>query len=93
MGGKKNMKKILYSTLCAAGVLALTTSCSDYLETDSPSKTDAAFVFKTLEERFPDIDFMRCWMDPVMQKTGLTPEQKLKEAYSGPSVLCPPTHT
>lgn len=49
MGGKKNMKKILYSTLCAAGVLALTTSCSDYLETDSPSKTDAAFVFSTSE--------------------------------------------
>ncbi|MBQ5510111.1 MAG: RagB/SusD family nutrient uptake outer membrane protein, partial [Prevotella sp.] len=43
------MKKILYSTLCAAGVLALTTSCSDYLETDSPSKTDAAFVFSTSE--------------------------------------------
>ena len=46
--------------------------------------TDAAFVFKTLEERFPDIDFMRCWMDPVMQKTGLTPEQKLKESMFRP---------
>ena len=43
------MKKILYSTLYAAGVLALTTSCSDYLETDSPSKTDAGFVFSTSE--------------------------------------------
>ena len=43
------MKKILYSTLCAAGALALTTSCSDYLETDSPSKTDAGFVFSTSE--------------------------------------------
>ena len=46
--------------------------------------TDAAYVFRTLEERFPDIDFMRCWMDPVMQKTGLTPEQKLKEAMFRP---------
>ena len=46
--------------------------------------TDAAFVFRTLEERFPDIDFMRCWMDPVMQKTGLTPEQKLKESMFKP---------
>ena len=43
------MKKILYSTICAAGVLALTTSCNDYLETDSPSKTDAGFVFSTSE--------------------------------------------
>ena len=42
------MKKILYSMLCAAGVLTLN-SCSDYLETDSPSKTDAAFVFSTSE--------------------------------------------
>ena len=46
--------------------------------------TDAAYVFRTLEERFPHIDFMRCWMDPVMQKTGLTPEQKLKEAMFRP---------
>ena len=28
--------------------------------------------------------FMRCWMDPVMQKTGLTPEQKLKESMFRP---------
>ena len=46
--------------------------------------TDAAYVYRTLEERFPDIDFMRCWMDPVMQKTGLTPEQKLKESMFKP---------
>lgn len=46
--------------------------------------TDTAYVFSALEERFPDIDFMRCWMDPVMQKTGLTPEQKLKESMFRP---------
>ena len=46
--------------------------------------TDAFYVYKTLEERFPDIDFIRGWMDPVMQKTGLTPEQKLKEAMYRP---------
>ena len=46
--------------------------------------TDAAWVYRNLEERFPDIDFMRCWMDPVMQKTGLTPEQKLKESMFRP---------
>ena len=42
------MKKILYSMLCAAGIVSLS-ACSDYLETDSPSKTDAAFVFSTSE--------------------------------------------
>ena len=46
--------------------------------------TDASYVYKTLEERCPDIDFIRGWMDPVMQKTGLTPEQKLKEAMYRP---------
>lgn len=46
--------------------------------------TDTSWVYRHLEERFPDIDFMRCWMDPVMQKTGLTPEQKLKEAMFRP---------
>lgn len=46
--------------------------------------TDTAWVYRNLEERFPDIDFMRCWMDPVMQKTGLTPEQKLKESMFRP---------
>ena len=42
------MKKAIYSMLCAAGILTLS-ACSDFLETDSPSKTDAAFVFSTSE--------------------------------------------
>ncbi len=43
------MKKILYSTLLSAGLLMAGTSCSDYLETDTLSKADAAFVFSTDE--------------------------------------------
>ncbi len=43
------MKKILYSTLIAAGLLMAATSCSDYLETDTLSKADADFVFSTDE--------------------------------------------
>ena len=46
--------------------------------------TDTDHVFRTLEERFPDIDFMRCWMDPVMRKSGLAPEQKLKTSMFRP---------
>lgn len=38
------MKKIFYSTLCVAALLA-TTSCDDYLEVSSPSVVDADFVF------------------------------------------------
>lgn len=43
------MKKILYTTLYVAGILTATTSCSDYLETSSPSVVDADFVFKNPE--------------------------------------------
>ena len=50
------MKKIIYSFAFAAGILALSTSCSDYLETDTPSKADAAFVFSTTETSRAAID-------------------------------------
>ncbi|MBR2730061.1 MAG: nitrogenase [Lachnospiraceae bacterium] len=46
--------------------------------------TDTGYVYGELEKRFPDIDFMRCWMDPVMRKSGLSPEQKLKDAMFRP---------
>ncbi|MBP3668252.1 MAG: RagB/SusD family nutrient uptake outer membrane protein [Bacteroides sp.] len=39
-----NMKKILYTTLCVAGMFAAT-SCEDYLEVSSPSVVDSDFVF------------------------------------------------
>lgn len=52
--------------------------------------TDAAYVYSSLEKQFPDIDFMRCWMDPVMRRSGLTPEQKLKESMFRPIRPLPP---
>lgn len=42
-----DMKKIIYSALCVAG-LFLATSCEDYLETGSPSVVDADFVFSNI---------------------------------------------
>lgn len=42
-----DMKKIIYSTLCVAG-LFLATSCEDFLETGSPSVVDADFVFSNI---------------------------------------------
>ena len=41
-------------------------------------------VYQELEERFPEIVFIRCYMDPIMQKTGLTPDQKLRKAMYDP---------
>lgn len=42
------MKKIVYKTLCAVGVLTAA-SCSDFLDTTSPSVVDANFVFSNIE--------------------------------------------
>ena len=41
---------------------------------------DLGYVYRELEKRFPGTVFVRCWMDPIMQKTGPTPDQKLRKA-------------
>ena len=41
---------------------------------------DLDFVYATLSKRFPDICFIRCYMDPILQRTSYTPEQKLRNA-------------
>ena len=38
------------------------------------------YIYEELEHRFPDICFIRCYMDPIMQKHSLTPDQKLRKA-------------
>ena len=45
---------------------------------------DLERVYEELEERFPDIVVIRCYMDPIMQKHGLTPDQKLRKAIYDP---------
>ena len=42
------------------------------------------YIYSELEHRFPDICFIRCYMDPIMQKHGLTPDQKLRKAMYDP---------
>ena len=39
------------------------------------------YIYRELEHRFPDICFIRCYMDPIMQKHGLTPDQKSAEQF------------
>ncbi|MCI6732019.1 MAG: nitrogenase [Lachnospiraceae bacterium] len=41
---------------------------------------DLKHVYQELGRRFPDILFVKCYMDPIMQKHGLTPDQKLRYA-------------
>ena len=42
--------------------------------------SDLDRIYGELEKRCPEIFFMRCFMDPIMQKTGPTPDQKLRLA-------------
>ena len=48
------------------------------------------YIYSELEKRFPDICFIRCYMDPIMQKHGLTPDQKLRKAMYDPLSECEP---
>lgn len=45
---------------------------------------DLELVYEELEMRFPEIVFIRSYMDPIMQKHGLTPDQKLRKAMYEP---------
>ena len=40
--------------------------------------TDLDMIYRTLRERYPDIDFTDCYMNPVMRKSGLTPDQLMR---------------
>ena len=39
---------------------------------------DLDMVYRELAERFPDIDFTDCYMNPIMRKSGLTPDQLMR---------------
>lgn len=41
---------------------------------------DYDFLYQKLAERFPTVDFCRCYMDPILQKGGPTPDQKLRRS-------------
>lgn len=38
--------------------------------------TDMDQVYEILEEKYPDIFWLKCWMDPIMQKRGTTPDER-----------------
>ena len=39
---------------------------------------DLDLIYRTIRERFPDIDFTDCYMNPIMRKSGLTPDQLMR---------------
>ena len=40
---------------------------------------DQQYVFDTLSDMFPDIKFVDCYMIPTLRKSGVTPDQKMRE--------------
>jgi hypothetical protein len=44
---------------------------------------DLSLVYRELRKRFPDVPFADCYMNPIMRKSGLTPDQLLRrQMYS-----------
>ncbi len=44
---------------------------------------DLPLVYKTLREKFPGTDFTDCYMNPIMRKSGLNPDQLMRrQLYS-----------
>lgn len=41
---------------------------------------DIPYIYQALRERFPEQRFIEAYMDPIMQKGGMTPDQKLRKA-------------
>lgn len=39
---------------------------------------DLDMIYRELRERFPEIDFTDCYMNPIMRKSGLTPDQIMR---------------
>ena len=51
---------------------------------------DMDSIYASLEAEFPTIDFVRAFMDPIMQKHGLPPDQSLRKVMYDPLPDCTP---
>jgi hypothetical protein len=40
---------------------------------------DLAYVYKKLREKFPDVDFTDCYMNPIMRKSKTPPDTKMRQ--------------
>lgn len=45
---------------------------------------DLDYIYRQLEARFPTVRFLRCFMEPVSQKEGLSPDQRLRRTMYDP---------
>ena len=42
--------------------------------------SDLNWIYEELGRRFPDVAFVRCYMDPIMRKSGATPDMKMRRS-------------
>lgn len=45
---------------------------------------DLDMIYERLRERFPAVDFVDCYMNPIMRKSGLTPDQIMRSRLYQP---------
>lgn len=50
---------------------------------------DLDYIYGNLERRFPTVRFLRCFMEPITQKEGLSPDQRLRKTMFDPLPVCP----
>ena len=50
---------------------------------------DFEAILDELRAAFPDIDFIDCYMNPTMRKSGLTPDQLMRRQLYAPLAPCP----
>ena len=50
---------------------------------------DLDYIYGNLEQRFPTVRFLRCFMEPITQKEGLSPDQRLRKTMYDPLPVCP----
>ena len=50
---------------------------------------DMDYIYHKLEQRFPTVWFLRCFMEPITQKEGLSPDQRLRKTMFDPLPVCP----
>ena len=51
---------------------------------------DMNSIYASLEDEFPSVSFVRAFMDPIMQKHGLPPDQRLRKVMYDPLPDCEP---
>jgi len=44
---------------------------------------DLSLVYRTLRKKFPDVAFTDCYMNPIMRKSGLTPDETMRRQLYG----------